>query len=245
MEILTFNLVNNTDVQETEKKIAAYAAEHRSTISRNRSLAHEESVNINAEAEAQREHARLRRAEALREEEDERREREEGKRTMVERLASSKGNADAIVNEMERAQTRRSSAKGEKMNTERIKEQANAAKDPFGTDNGSAGAGYRIKGLKKVNEPEPDQPYDPYGGVVLQREYYVLQDQYEHPWLDKAKTDPQITTGGYDVGEYCARAMFEAFSGLGCFIEDEVAARNVPMESGIATTAAAMAGGSG
>ena len=90
-------------------------------------------------------------------------------------------------------------------------------------------------------EPEVDEPYDPYGGVVFQRGYYVLQDVYEHPWLDKARTDPQITAGGYDVNEYCARAMFEAFAGLGCFIEDEIAARDVAMDSKAATTAAAVA----
>lgn len=186
-------------------------------------------MNINAEAEAQREQARLRRAEALQEEEDERREREEGKRALVERLANSNGNADAIVQEAERAQVKRSSAKGERANIERMQEQAKASRDPFGVDNGSAGAGFKIAGLKKVIETEPNKPYDPYGGMVLERQYYVLHDQYEHPWLEKAKTDPQITTGGYNVGEYCARAMFEAFAGLGCFIEDEIAARDVTL----------------
>ena len=243
VEILTFNLINKTDIEETEQKIAAYAADHRSLISRNKALAHEESVNFNAEAEAQREQARLRRAEALQEEEDERREREEGKRTLVERLANSKGNADAIVQEIERAQVKRSSAKGEKANIERRKENAMATQDPFGVSNGSAGAGFKIAGLKKVIEPETEKEYDPYGGTVLEYEYYVLQDQYEHSWLDKARTNPEITTGGYDVGEYCARAMFEAFAGLGCFIEDELGARDVAVDSGTATAAAAMAGG--
>ena len=243
---MTFNLINKTDVEETEKKIAAYAADHRSTISRNKALAHEESVNINAEAEAQREQARIRRAEALQEEEDERREREEGKRTLVERLANSKGNADAIVQEIERAQIKRSSAKGEKANLERRKENATTAnQDPFGVTNGSAGAGFKIAGLKKIVEPETEKKYDPYGGVVLEHEYYVLQDQYEHSWLDQARTDPEITAGGYDVGEYRARAMFEAFAGLGCFIEDELGAREVAVDSsGTATAAAAMAAGS-
>ena len=206
-------------------------------------MAHEESININAEAEAQREQARIRRAEALQEEEDERREREVEKRTLVERLANSKGNADAIVQEIERAQVKRSSAKGEKANLERRKENAMGTQDPFGVTNGSAGAGFKIAGLKKVIEPETEKNYDPYGGMVLEHEYYVLQDQYEHSWLDKARTNPEITTGGYDVGEYCARAMFEAFAGLGCFIDDEHGGRDVTMDSATATSAAAMAAG--
>ena len=226
VENLTFNLINRIDVEETEKTLAEYAANHQSSITHNKVLAQEESMTINAEEAAQREQARLRRAQALREEEEERREREEGKRTLVERLARSKGNADAIVQEVERVQVKRSSARGEKAKIERMKEQAKAAKDPFGADNGSAGAGFKIAGLKTVARAEPEKAYDPYGGMVLQHKYYVLQDQYEHPWLDGVKTNTQITAGGYDVGEYCARAMFEAFAGLGCFINDEIAERD-------------------
>ena len=226
VEILTFNLINKTDVEETEKKLAAYAADHHSSISHNIALAHEESISINAEEAAQREQARLRRAEALREEEEERRAREEGKRTLVERLAKSRGNADAIVQEAERVQVKRSSARGEKAKMERMKEQAKTTTNPFRADNGSAGGGFKIAGLKTVTKAEPEKSYDPYGGMVLQHDYYVLQEQYEHPWLDGAKTNPQITAGGYDVGEYCARIMFEAFAGLGCFIADEIAERD-------------------
>ena len=57
------------------------------------------------------------------------------------------------------------------------------------------------------------------------RDYYILQEYYEHPWLEKARSDPQITAGGYDVKEYYTRTMTEAFAGLGCFIAEEVAER--------------------
>ena len=39
--------------------------------------------------------------------------------------------------------------------------------------------------------------------------------------------------------------MLEAFAGLGCFIEEEVSARNMPSDAGIATAAAAAAGSGG
>ena len=71
----------------------------------------------------------------------------------------------------------------------------------------------------------------------------MLQDYYEHPWLDNARTDPQITAGGYDVHEYYARTMLEAFAGLGCFVEAEMAGRDVPADMAVATTAAAATGG--
>ena len=50
--------------------------------------------------------------------------------------------------------------------------------------------------------------------------------------------------GGYSLHEYYARTMFEAFSGLGVFIGDEVAGRNQPaVPPSIATAAAVEASG--
>ena len=86
--------------------------------------------------------------------------------------------------------------------------------------------------VQKMAEPKLDEPYDPYGGVVLQRGYYVLQDSYAKPWLDKARTDPQITTGGYDVNEYCARAIFDSTAGLGCFIGETTPEKEPPAKNG-------------
>ena len=43
----------------------------------------------------------------------------------------------------------------------------------------------------------------------------------DNPWLEQARTDPKIVAGGYDVGEYTKRTMFEAFAGLGVFVEED------------------------
>ncbi len=37
--------------------------------------------------------------------------------------------------------------------------------------------------------------------------------------------------------------MLEAFAGFGCFIEEEVSARDMPSDAGVATAAAAAAAG--
>jgi len=55
---------------------------------------------------------------------------------------------------------------------------------------------------------------------------YVLQDSYENEWLNAAVSDTRHMAGGYSLQEYYARTMFEAFSGLGVFIEAEVAGRD-------------------
>lgn len=102
-----------------------------------------------------------------------------------------------------------------------------------------------IKGLKKKEAaPEADKPYDPFGGLDPHRtrDYYVLADSYPSAWLDRIRDDVRIQAGGYDLREYYARSMQEAFAGLGCFIDEEVARRSSSSATGItATEGAAMA----
>ena len=198
---------------------------------------------MEAQAAAEKEAARLRRAAAKEEEEEERKRREEGRKEVVERLATEEGDADQIIQEGQKIVLKKSTARRTAAEKSR-----QAAKPPNGTfsaapaaDNGSA---FTIKGLKPVEAREREKPYDPFGGLAFHTEYYALQDHYEHPWLDKARTDPHITAGGYSLGEYYARTMFEAFAGLGCFIQAEMAANDTPPNT-TATASAALASGVG
>ena len=104
---------------------------------------------------------------------------------------------------------------------------------------------FRIEGLKPVVEAPVEKPYDPFGGASITPSYYTLQPHYEHPWLDKARTEPSIVAGGYDLREYYQRTMLEAFAGLGCFIEDEMAEKERADGGDMAATegAAIAAGG--
>ena len=227
IETLTFNLLYNVDVKATEQKLASYAQQNATSITKNQQRQQKESANAEAQLAAQKEQARIRRAEALREEEDERREKEEGRREILQRLAEGEGDADQIVRETQRVQLKKSSARGEKSRLAQLKQQSQARGDGLTADNGAATGSFTIEGLKPVEEVEPEKPYDPFGGISFEREYYVLEDDYEHPWLERLKTDSQLTAGGYDVREYCARTMLEAFSGLGVFVEEEMAQKNL------------------
>ncbi|KAI9841335.1 MAG: TFIIH/NER complex subunit [Sclerophora amabilis] len=234
VETFTFNLHNNIDVAATEAKLAAYASQNAASISHNTALERQESLSQEAIYAAEKEHARLRREAARREDEDERREREEGRRELLDRLATGQGDAAKIAQEGRKVQLKRSSAR-------RSAAQAQpgaSSNDPFGaagtmgsSSNGTANQPFVIKGLKPVAPLEPEKPYDPFGGLSDQRDYFVMQDSYEHPWLEQAKNDPAITAGGYDVREYCARSLVEAFSGLGCFIDEEITERDSKMSS--------------
>jgi len=102
-------------------------------------------------------------------------------------------------------------------------------------------AGLTIRGLKRKTSPVVEKPYDPFGGYDLAPTRYVLQESYESEWLEMAKKDPRHVVGGYSLQEYYARTMFEAFSGLGVFVEEEMAIEQGGASSGVGTAAAAAA----
>lgn len=205
VETLTFNLLHNVDVAATESLLASHAAQN----ARN---AGQDSASASADLSAKREAAR-------RKEEAEKRERE--------------GDSDAAREGVQKVMLKKSTARrtaAEK--AARLAAASSGAGDVFGSsNNGSATAvasdplGYTIKGLKPISEPETERPYDAFGGLVpltLQPpRYYTPTDTYENPWLDNARSNPAILAGGYDLREYYARAMVEAFAGLGCFVGDE------------------------
>ena len=241
VENLTWNLLQGVDVKETEQKLDAYRRQHEERIRQNAALESRESAHTEAQLAAQKEQARLRREAARNEELDERREKEEGKREMIDLMAKGDGDADAIARETQKVVLKKSTARRTAAEKSRQQAAAAAAK----VDNGAADPLFSIQGLKRVAPAAPQKGYDPFGGYVIKPEYYHLRDHYEHSWLDKARSDAQITAGGYDVGEYCARAMMEAFGGLGVFVEDEVGEREKRADKGVGTASAAAAGAGG
>ncbi|KAI9715461.1 MAG: hypothetical protein M1812_005937 [Candelaria pacifica] len=243
IEEITFNLLNNIDVAATEKDITAYQTQNAEGISQNAFMQSAESQSAAVRQKAQDEAAKLRREAARMEDSTERREREEGKREVLEKLATGEGNARQIAQEGQKVVLKRSGARRALAE----QQQARLAQETFGgnSSNGAADGGFLIEGLKAKVKVEPERPYDPFGGLSDTRQYFTLQDHYKFQWLDRARQDPQMLAGGYDVKEYYARALFDAFSGLGCFIEDEVGGRDTVASGTVATAAAAAAGGDG
>ena len=216
VETVTFNLLNGIDMAATEAKLATYAAQNAASISHNTALQRHESESLAANAEAEREQARLRREAARREEEEARKEKLEDKKEVLDQLAhSSAADASKIAREGQAVLLKRSSAR---RNVPALPAAAAAVENGSATEQAS----YFIRGLKPVVAPEPEKAFDPFGGYADARSYFVRGDSYEHPWLDRARSDPTITAGGYDVGEYCGRALVEASAGLGVFVADEL-----------------------
>ncbi|KAF2153343.1 CDK-activating kinase assembly factor [Myriangium duriaei CBS 260.36] len=235
VEDITYNLINKVHVEETERKLQAYASQNSESISQNATLASREAQDFTALQAAEREQARLRREAARREEEEERKEKREGRQNILDRLASG---VDA--KELEKEQQIALRKKTEK------KEQAERLAQ---MTNGAAGnGGFTIKGLRTKKEPEPEKPFDPFGGFSIKPQYYAVQERYEWPWLNGLRDDVIIDAGGFKIQEFHTRALCEAFSGLGVFVgkeqRDSTVGKEVFGEPGVGTVAAAeVAGG--
>ncbi|KAI4285544.1 MAG: hypothetical protein L6R38_000565 [Xanthoria sp. 2 TBL-2021] len=235
MEVTTFNLLQGIDVAATERKITAYAAQNASSISANNAKATEQRIAQNAQTAAQKEQARLNRAGANRADIASLAEREESQREAIDAVANAKDEAGQKV-VLKKSTARRTAA--EKARDKQRQQQQQ--QHPEDTDNDI----YKIEGLKPVVQAAPEKAYDPFGGISHTPSYYTLQSHYEHPWLDRARTDPSIVAGGYDLREYYQRTMLEAFAGLGCFIDEEMGEKEHGEEDKmVATEGAAMAAG--
>lgn len=152
------------------------------------------------------------------EENEEKREREEGRREIIDKMATSTEDPDKIAREAQKVVLKKSTAR-------RTAAERNHQAAAAGPDNGSAAPLFQIQGLKAIVAPKAEDVYDPFRGYVLRHEYFTVEPRYEYDHADRARTDPVIAAGGYDVDEYCAHATMDAFAGMGVFIEEEVAGR--------------------
>ncbi|RDW87414.1 RNA polymerase II transcription factor-like protein B subunit 3 [Coleophoma crateriformis] len=235
VESLIFDLVEGTrdEKVKAEEKLKVYKEGNRGEIEENRKAGLEEADIARRREKAEKEAARQRRLAAYREEEEEKADAQRTKRDVLDRLATSNEDANKIAQHAQRVILKKTSARRNLTDA-----QANS--------NGSildSGLTINVRGLKKKEAPIMEKPYDPFGGVDLTPSHYTLQKDYDNEWLGNAKNDIRHMAGGYSIEEYYARTMFEAFSGLGVFIEDEKVPEKPVASSTIGTAAAVQAAG--
>ncbi|KAL5333011.1 CDK-activating kinase assembly factor MAT1-domain-containing protein [Aspergillus crustosus] len=253
-EEIIFNLVNRIDVGKTEADLQSYATENMRSIRANQALQARETSSFQERQTQEQELARLRRQAAKEEYENERKELLAGREDVLARLASGRpADAAAIAREGQKVLLKKSSARRSEEERIRMKQAALRGSDGKksglpGTITEEVGTGL-IKGLKKIKTPEPEKPYDPFGGMVPnKRDYYTLRDHYPSSYLDPVRQDARMLAGGYDLQEYYSRTMLEAFAGLGCFIDEEVSLREATsfnVMKPVDTQGAALAASSG
>ncbi len=211
VEDLTFDLVSGTDARRraAEATLQQWEAEHKADIERNRKAGKEADEQSRRRLAAEREAARQRRVDALREAEEEKRERVRTREAELDSLAEGEAGTAQRVQLKRRGQAAAHRA-------------VDAAVHAAAASADTAAGRLSIRGLKdKKKPPAPEGPYDPFGGMDFVPSRYKMHAGLTHPAIDKYKADPAHITGGYSFAEYTARAMFEAFAGLGVFIEDE------------------------
>ncbi|KAK3062198.1 hypothetical protein LTS18_004622, partial [Coniosporium uncinatum] len=178
---------------------------------------------------AEKEQALQRREAARREDEEQRRQRVEGRADAITRLANGEN-----VNSVQKTVLKKSGLHNRK----------NAGPIPATADENTAAAaaadtGFTFRGLKQVVEKEPEVPYDPFMGMSDAKKYFVLQEHYDHEPFDGydskgrrqtlqgLRKDTAFAASGYDLIEYYSRQLVTALSGLGVFVGEEIAERDV------------------
>lgn len=240
VECLTDDLVNGNESQKrtAESQLSDWEAQHKADIERNRRLARESDETRQKRLAAEQDVARQRRLQELQDDEAEResnaRLREEALDTLVN---AEMGQATAVMKKIE------------------LKKRGGQLRPGVASSNIPSVTGLSIRGLREKptigSESVSEGPYDPYGGLDLAPTRVDLSSEklqsYTSEWVSAVRTKHDYTVGGYSSEEYLSRALFEAFSGLGVFINEEKGQHGGGLGSSIENTSASTitAGGGG
>jgi CDK-activating kinase assembly factor MAT1 len=231
VETLAMDLVagNPTARARAQDQLAAYEAEHRAEIERNRRRGERADELSRSRIHAEQQAARARRAEAMRQDEEERRARVADREADLDSLAAAAaGSAGKVMLKRRGQHTREDLARNESALLR-------------------AAGGLTIRGLKEKKKGGADTgPYDPFGGMDLASTRYTERTDWKCDWLEHEARRESSLAGGYSAqNDYYARAMFEAFAGLGVFVADEKETGQGTSAAEVATMGAAMAVGGG
>jgi CDK-activating kinase assembly factor MAT1 len=222
VEDLTFDLVTGSDAQRraAEGKLHSYEAEHRVEIERGRRMGAEASERSRRQIEADKEEANRRRAEFFRRDQEEKLRTEQRRADALAELAGEKVPKREPLSQPEegRVELKRRGKAG-LGGAAGIKMESNGGS---GMDWSADVGKLSIRGLKEKKKPAAAQgPYDPFGGVDFRPGRFRIHEGHPNHWEKDQRLEPELLTGGYSFAEFTARIMFEAFSGLGVFVEDE------------------------
>ncbi|KAI3338221.1 CDK-activating kinase assembly factor MAT1-domain-containing protein [Ustulina deusta] len=219
VEDLTFDLISGGDEarRAAEQKLLHREQEFRDEIERNKRRGHEAELSRLKRDAAEAEATRQRRLDEQREEARARAEEASINAEVMEALARGEPGSAAEIQARIVAQKRARVAA------------ISGAHFPSLLDASARNISntLSIRGLKtkKISDEEEDlsKPYDPFAGLgpALEPSRYELRDAYPNPWLEPARMNDDHRVPGYSISEYVARAMFDAFAGLGVNIADE------------------------
>lgn len=174
VEDITFNLINNIDLPETEAKLVAYEANNKSLIQQNaaRAIAEAQALALHKEHTAQ-QVARMH-ALDLEDEVAEKRERLEEKVAIAKALEHGNEDAASIVERVRTVHLKKSSMRRQNQE-QKARELAAAMNAPA----------FTFAGLKMDEDEDAESMdmFDPLDGMEVDNQYIVYRDTYENPYV--------------------------------------------------------------
>ncbi|KAG6832714.1 hypothetical protein H0H92_012286 [Tricholoma furcatifolium] len=198
VEELTFNLINEVNLPQTEARIQAYRAENAALIELNIQREEAYAQALKDQEVVERRERESRAMEIRREEEEEREEREKSKREIIDKLETSDKSADKIISKSRANAAKRSSARSTSSTI-----QSNAK---------------LLRTRAAQSTVIPDAPH-----VPLEDNWYAYEDMFEikgdgyNDFMSEAvRKDREgiMRGGGYKIKEAWQRALLNAVAAL-------------------------------
>ncbi|KAH9998136.1 CDK-activating kinase assembly factor MAT1-domain-containing protein [Russula compacta] len=205
VEDITFNLINDIDITETQGRIAAYRKENAALIEVNQQREEAYAQALKEQEEAERRERQLRAEELRRAEEEERNAREGERRALIDNLESSDADATRVVEQARAEALKRAAARTAAAHqaVARHKQERNSA------------AAQRSRAAQ--SSVVPDQPHVPLlDAYYAYEDLYGLRSSYFDPASDAVRRDKEgiMRAGGYCIEEAWERALRCAVAGL-------------------------------
>ncbi|KAH8117232.1 CDK-activating kinase assembly factor [Phellopilus nigrolimitatus] len=204
VEDITFNLINDIDVPETEERVIAFRRENAAVIEANIQRDESYAASLREKEELDRQRREERARTLAREEEDARSAREADRRELIDTLENSSTDARALVRRQREKERER---RERELERERERQAGQSA---------SAASVLRARAAQSVIIP--DTPH-----VPLQDDWYAYEDKYAlradayfDPMSEAVRQDREgiMRGGGYIVEEAWERALRSAVAGL-------------------------------
>lgn len=201
VEDITFNLINDIDIPETQARIAAYRKENAAFIELNQQREEAYAQALKEQEEAERRERQLRAEELRRAEEEERDAREGERRALIDNLENSDADAARLVAQARAEALKRAAARTAAAQQAVFAQQQEAM---------------RLRAAQNA-AVVPDQPHVPLSDTYYAYEdMYALRSSYFDPASDAVRRDKEgiMRAGGYRVEEAWERALRYAVAGL-------------------------------
>ncbi|KAF9567623.1 CDK-activating kinase assembly factor [Agrocybe pediades] len=199
VEDITFNLINEIDIPQTEARIAAYKAENAALIELNIQREEAYAQTLREQEEMERRERELRASQLRREEEEEREEKEKERREIIDKLETSDKDAMKLIAKSRANAAKRSSARAASSSSNVVQSNARLLRTRAAID-------------------IPDVPHVPFNDNYdcYEDKYQLRPGGYADFFSEAVRKDREgiMRAGGYKVEEAWDRALRFAVASL-------------------------------